>query len=103
MLLYVIDSHISMSSVKGVALVELEKTQGDLSMIRLRVADVARQQGMSMGRLSRKSDVSYRTIKLIFSNPEMSITTHTLNKLAGALGVPASELIETLPDPPGGE
>ncbi|HEY6541654.1 MAG TPA: helix-turn-helix transcriptional regulator [Ktedonobacteraceae bacterium] len=69
-------------------------------MIRLRVKEVAQQKGLSMGKLSRKSDVNYRTIKLIFSNPEMSITTHTLNKLAGALGVPASELIETLPDTP---
>ncbi len=73
-------------------------------MIRLRVADIARQQGMSMGKLSRKSDVSYRTIKLIFKDPLMSITTHTLNKLATALGVPASELIETVADEdaPGG-
>lgn len=69
-------------------------------MIRLRVKEVAQQKGFSMGKLSRKSDVNYRTVKLIFSNPEMSITTYTLNKLAGALGVPASELIETLPDSP---
>ncbi|HVB73182.1 MAG TPA: helix-turn-helix transcriptional regulator [Ktedonobacteraceae bacterium] len=69
-------------------------------MIRLRVAEIARQQGMSMGKLSRKSDVSYRTVKLIYANPTMSITTYTLNKLATALGVPASELLETLPDPP---
>ncbi|MGH2493078.1 MAG: helix-turn-helix domain-containing protein [Ktedonobacteraceae bacterium] len=69
-------------------------------MIRLRVKEVAQQKGFSMGKLSRKSDVSYRTIKLIFANPTMSITTHTLNKLAQALDVMASELIETLPDEP---
>ena len=69
-------------------------------MIRLRVKEVAQQKGMSMGKLSRKSDVNYRTVKQIYANPTISITTYTLNKLAGALGVPASELIETLPDQP---
>ena len=69
-------------------------------MIRLRVKEVAQQKGFSMGKLSRKSDVNYRTVKLIFSNPEMSITTYTLDKLARALDVPATELIETVPNPP---
>jgi DNA-binding Xre family transcriptional regulator len=72
-------------------------------MIRLRVKEVAKEKGISMGKLSRKSDVNYRTVKQIYANPTMSITTYTLNKLSMALGVPASELIETLPDPPDSE
>lgn len=72
-------------------------------MIRLRVKEVAKEKGMSMGKLSRKSDVNYRTVKQIYANPTISITTYTLNKLAVALGVSASDLIEMVPDEPGGE
>jgi len=67
-------------------------------MIRLRVKEVAQQKGYSMGKLSRASDVSLTTIKRMYDNPEYSATTHTLNKIAQALGVPPSDLIEYLPD-----
>ena len=33
-----------------------------------------------------------------FFNPTAIVTTETLNKLAKALGVPATELIEDVPD-----
>lgn len=67
-------------------------------MIRLRVKEVARQKGMSMGKLSRSADVSYNTIKRIYDDPYYSVTMVTLGKLAQALGVPSSELIEDVPD-----
>ncbi|QBD76428.1 XRE family transcriptional regulator [Ktedonosporobacter rubrisoli] len=67
-------------------------------MIRLRIKEVAKQKKISMGKLSRTADVSYNTIKRIYDNPYYSATTITLAKLAKALGVPSSELIEDVPD-----
>ncbi|MDQ2904641.1 MAG: helix-turn-helix transcriptional regulator [Chloroflexota bacterium] len=65
-------------------------------MIKLKIREVAKAKGFSMGKLSRASDVSYRTIKLIYADPYRSIETYTLDKLATALGVKAEELIETV-------
>ncbi len=48
-------------------------------MVRLKVKEIARQKGISMGKLSRASDP-------------------TLEKLAKVLGVSTSELIEDVPD-----
>ncbi len=67
-------------------------------MIRLKVRETAKQKGMSMGKLSRTADVSYRTIKLIYSDPYRDVAVSTLEKLARALGVPTAELIEDVPD-----
>jgi DNA-binding Xre family transcriptional regulator len=70
-------------------------------MIRLRVKEVAEQKQISMGKLSRTADVAYNTIKAIYRDPYKEVTTTTLNKIAAALGVPASELIEDVPEKKG--
>ena len=67
-------------------------------MVRLRIKEVAKEKGMSMGKLSRTSDVSYNTIKKIYTDPYYAINIITLDKLANALGVPIAELIEQVPD-----
>ena len=51
-----------------------------------------------MGKLHRQADVSYKTIKRIYSDPFYTTTTITLGKLAKVLGVPPGELIEEAPD-----
>ncbi len=66
--------------------------------IRLRIKEVARQKGFSMGKLQRDADVAYNTVKRMYKNPYHVITTETLGKLAKALGVPPGELIEEVPD-----
>ena len=68
--------------------------------VRLRVKEVAREKGISMGKLHRAADVSYKTIKRIYSDPFYATTTVTLGKLAKVLGVPPGELIEEVPDGP---
>ena len=68
-------------------------------MVRLRVKEIAERKGMSMGKLSRLADVSYKTVKRIYDDPHYSPTVATLGRLAKALGVPTSELIEDVPDP----
>ena len=67
-------------------------------MVRLRVREIAEQKGISMGKLSRSADLSYRTIKLIYKNPYRDVALSTLEKLAKALGISTAELIEDVPD-----
>ena len=67
-------------------------------MIRLRVKEIAQQKSISMTRLSRLADTNYKTIKAIFDDPYREVTTTTLNKIAKALGVSVSDLIEEIPD-----
>ncbi len=67
-------------------------------MTRLRVKELAEQKGMSMGKLSRTADVSYRTIRLIYKDPSRDVSLFTLQKLAKALGCATSDLIEDVPD-----
>ncbi len=67
-------------------------------MVRLRVRDIAEQKGMSMSKLSRISDVNYKTIQHIWRDPYQGINTKTLERIAKALGVATSELIEDVPD-----
>lgn len=75
---------------------------GMSSMVRLRVKEVAEQKHMSMGKLSRTADVAYRTVKLIYSDPEKDVSLSTLVRLARALEVRVVDLIEELPDKPEG-
>ena len=66
--------------------------------VRLRVKEIAKQKGISMGKLQRDADVAYNTVKRMYKNPYHVITTETLGKLAKALGVSLGELIEEVPD-----
>ncbi len=68
--------------------------------VRLRVKEVAKEKGFSMGKLQRDADVAYNTVKRMYKNPYHVITTETLGKLAKALGVSLGELIEEVPDTP---
>jgi DNA-binding Xre family transcriptional regulator len=67
-------------------------------MIRLKIKEVAQQKGYSMSRLSRESNMAYKTIQTIWRDPYHEVTTTTLNKLARTLGVDPSALIEYLPE-----
>ena len=64
-------------------------------MIRLKVKEVAREKGISQTRLARIADVNMKTIQHIYQKPLSSnITLYTLDKIAIALEVDPSELIE---------
>lgn len=63
-------------------------------MIRLRIREVAEAKGVSMSRLSRIADINYKTIQHVWRDPYREVTTTTLDKIARALGVPSSDLIE---------
>jgi DNA-binding Xre family transcriptional regulator len=67
-------------------------------VVRLKIRELAQQKGVSQGRLSRISDVDIKTIKRIYRDPLTIVTTETLGKIAKALQVDASELIESVAD-----
>lgn len=65
--------------------------------VRLRVKEVAESKGYNMSSLSRASDVSFGTIKRMWRNPYSGATIDTLSKIAKALQVEISDLIENTP------
>lgn len=67
-------------------------------MVRLKVREIAETKGISMSRLSRLADVHYKTIQHIWRDPYSGINTKTLEKIAKALDVATSELIEDVAD-----
>ena len=67
-------------------------------MIRLRVKEIAKEKGISQGKLSRIANIDENTLKRIYRNPTGIVSTDTLNKLAKALGVPVTALIEDVPE-----
>jgi DNA-binding Xre family transcriptional regulator len=66
--------------------------------VRLKVREIASAKGIGQGRLARLADVDIKTMQRIYRNPTAIVTTETIDKLAKALGVDASELIESVPD-----
>lgn len=74
-------------------------------IVRLRVKEVAKEKGISQGKLSRTADVDINTLRRIYRNPESAnVTVGTLARLATALGVDVRELLESVkgeePDQP---
>lgn len=65
-------------------------------MIRLKVREVAAAKGMGMRKLAKNAEIAYNTLRTIYRDPYRPVTTITLDKLAQALGVDASELIESV-------
>ena len=68
-------------------------------MVRIKVKEVAKSKGISQSKLSRLADVNVSTIQRIYRNPTTTnINIFTLEKIARALDVNVSELIESIPD-----
>jgi transcriptional regulator with XRE-family HTH domain len=65
-------------------------------MIRLKVREEAEKQGLNMAQLARKADIDQRTLRRIYRDPTQEISTVVLDKLARALGVPPSNLLEVV-------
>lgn len=75
-----------------------QKTRAHARMIRLKVKEIAKQKDIGQGLLARMANMDVKTLKRIYRNPYAEISTFTLDKLAKALKVDASELIESVPD-----
>ena len=70
-------------------------------MVRLKVKEVAQAKGHNMSSLARRADIAFTTVKKIFRDPYVDVSTYTLDKLAKALDVDVRELLESVPDDPG--
>ena len=67
-------------------------------MIRLKVREIAEQQGITMAKLSRMADLNPGTIREIWQNPNRDVAVTTLEKIARALHCKVSDLYEIIPD-----
>ena len=67
-------------------------------MIRLKVKELAEQQGLNMAQLARKADIDQRTLRRVYRDPTQEISTLVLGKLATALNVSPGDLLEVVDD-----
>lgn len=63
-------------------------------MARINIRQPAEAQGLDISKLSRKSNLSYKTVWELWNNPDRDVSIRTLEKIADALDVPVRELIE---------
>jgi transcriptional regulator with XRE-family HTH domain len=66
--------------------------------VRLRIRELAEKQGYNISTLSRKADVSHNTMRRLWHDPYRNVDITVLDRIAKALGVDASQLIESVPD-----
>jgi transcriptional regulator with XRE-family HTH domain len=66
--------------------------------VRVRLKEVAEEKGLSMTKISHRSEVAYGTIRRLVRDPYAEVTLSTLRRLADVLGVSTCELIEDVPD-----
>ena len=66
--------------------------------VRLRVKEVAAEKGVSMTKLSQRSEVAYNMVRKLMRDPYAEVTLSTLRRLADVLGVSTKDLIEDVPD-----
>ncbi|HLJ33582.1 MAG TPA: helix-turn-helix transcriptional regulator [Ktedonobacteraceae bacterium] len=65
---------------------------------KLLVKEVAQQKGVSLTKLSQRSEVAYNTVRRLWRDPYTDVTLSTLQRLANVLGVDVRELMESVPD-----
>jgi DNA-binding Xre family transcriptional regulator len=80
------------------SIIHISTSEGQKDMRRLRVKEVAQAKGFTMARLQRVADINLKTIQAIWHNPQHDASLNTLDKIARALGVPVTELIEDVPE-----
>lgn len=68
------------------------------TMIRLKIREVAEARKINMSKLSRMADLNYNTIRAIWNDETKDVAVSTLEKIARALNVEVSELIEAIAD-----
>ena len=69
-----------------------------MSMLKLKVREIALQKGFNQSTLSRAADVPIDTIRRIWRNPYYEVRLSTLNRIAAVLGIKATELFEDVPE-----
>lgn len=67
-------------------------------MIRLRVKEMAKERGMSMGRLGRLANIDMSTMKRLYDDSKYNPSLFTIYRIAKALSCTIDELVEENPD-----
>ena len=67
-------------------------------MIRLKIKEYAQAKGFTQGALGRAANIDDKTIRAIYHNPHHYVSTEVLDKIAQALNIDISCLVEN--DPP---
>ncbi len=62
-------------------------------MLRLRVKEVLREKGVSIGKLSRGADIPINSVRRMANDPSYMPSSATLFKVAQYLGVPMESLL----------
>jgi transcriptional regulator with XRE-family HTH domain len=71
-------------------------------MIRLKIKELAKERGISQLKLGRLADIDTERMRRIFrygDSQHCNLTLTSLDRIARALSVDASALIESVPDP----
>lgn len=63
-------------------------------MRRLRVKEEAMAKGFTIARLERTAGIDIKTVRSIWHNPRHNASFETLEKIAAAINVPVTDLIE---------
>lgn len=67
-------------------------------MIRLKVREIAQEQGYNISTLSRRADVGVSTVRRLWHDPYRHVDFGVLERIARALGVSATTLLEDVED-----
>ena len=76
-----------------------EEKRDGIYMLKLKVREIAESKNINQAQLSRIADVPINTIRRIWRDPYYEVRLSTLNKIAIALGVPATALFEDTENP----
>jgi transcriptional regulator with XRE-family HTH domain len=66
--------------------------------VRLKIKEIAESKGFNQSSLARAANVDFKTVKRVFRDPYRDIAVSTLVKIARALKVDLSELIDVEPE-----
>jgi transcriptional regulator with XRE-family HTH domain len=69
-------------------------------MVRLRVREIAQEKRLTISELSRRAGLNIGTVRRVWNDPHHDVSMHVLEKLAGALEVRLTALIDDTPDVP---
>ena len=75
-----------------------KNAEGKGMAVRLTVREIAEQKGYNISTLSRKADVGLSTVRRLWHDPYRHVDFYVLERLAKALEVPVTALIEDVPD-----
>jgi DNA-binding Xre family transcriptional regulator len=76
----------------------INKSQGGITMVRLRVEEILKEQGKTRYWLNKRMEMHYVSFKNMIENNTTSIRFETLDKLSTLLDVPIGDLFEKTDD-----